>query len=500
MEMRGTGKRIRTGLAFCRLGLVLSALLVLLPGRGDLHAQERERQGYTIRDGRMYISLSKNIGLAALDSFMSRYNLNAIGLFQFIRTRSMDSLKKLGWTIEMDKPKKFVISKPLLSSDNIGNPAGEILLTERHPNLAEMFPAVNNGISYGYNRFRHKSPFAQGSDGSVTIFLRGNTQAGRVMLAGSFNDWAPNALAMTRTDSGWISILHLGPGKYWYKFIVNGGWTIDTDNLLAENDGRGNTNSVFYVTNFHFLLNGFTNARKVFIAGSFNNWVDDQMRMTKGTTGWELSVYLAEGTHTYRYVVDGQWMTDPGKKDRLPNEFGDYNSVIRIGQPYPFRLPGYEQARQVVLTGSFNRWRNDELFMQRSADGWVLPYALGPGNYEYQFLVDGKPVTDPLDPLVTRQDGKVRNSYLIIAPNFTFHLKGYANAASVYLAGDFDDWSPGTLAMKRDGDGWTFTVHLSVGKHLYKYIVDGQWIRDPGNPLWEQNEFDTGNSIVWVEK
>lgn len=477
---------------------ILCALLILLITGMSVRGQSHVHS-YSIKDGRMYISLSRNISIPALDSFMSRYNLNAIGLFQFIRTRSMDSLKKLGWRFEAEKPKKFVISKPLLSSDNIGNPAGQIILTEMHPSMAGRFPVVNNGISYGFNRFKRKFPFIQ-ENGWVTIFLRGNTKASRVNLAGSFNNWSTDGLAMTRTDSGWIAHLRLIPGKYWYKFIVDGGWRTDEDNRLSENDGEGNTNSVFYVTNFQFVLHGFAKARNVFIAGSFNDWQGDQLRMVRTGAGWELPVYLAEGTHTYRYVVDGDWIADPGKKDRLPNEFGDFNSVIRIGQPTIFRLPGHEHAGQVVLTGSFNRWRKDELFMQQTDGGWVLPYTLGPGNYEYQFLVDGKPVTDPLDSLVTFDNGKIKNSYLIIQPNYTFYLKGYANARSVYLAGDFDNWSPGTLAMKRTGDGWTFSVHLSVGKHLYKYVVDGQWIRDPGNELWEENEFDTGNSIVWIEK
>ncbi|HEY4334993.1 MAG TPA: glycogen-binding domain-containing protein, partial [Puia sp.] len=271
MEIGAPRQLNRIRPAFRRLGILMSTtLIILLLCVTDLQAQ-KAHQSYTIRDGRMYISLSRDIGLSALDSFMSRYNLNAIGLYQFIRTRTMDSLKKLGWKVEMDQPKKFVISKPLFSSGNFGNPAGEILLTEKHPNLTEMFPSVNNGTRCGYNSFRRKHPFAQTGDGTVTIFLRGNIQAGRVMLAGSFNNWVPNALAMTRTDSGWISILHLSPGKYWYKFIIDGRWRTDEDNLLSQNDGEGNTNSVFYVTNFDFVLQGFTNARKVFVAGSFND-------------------------------------------------------------------------------------------------------------------------------------------------------------------------------------------------------------------------------------
>jgi hypothetical protein len=53
-------------------------------------------------------------------------------------------------------------------------------------------------------------------------------------------------------------------------------------------------------------------------------------------------------------------------------------------------------------------------------------------------------------------------------------------------------------SMKKVNDGWMVELFLPVGKCLYKFIVDGQWIIDPGNKLWEQNEFGTGNSLLWV--
>ena len=77
-----------------------------------------------------------------------------------------------------------------------------------------------------------------------------------------------------------------------------------------------------------------------------------------------------------------------------------------------------------------------------------------------------------------------------------FLYKG--NTTSVEWAGDFNGWDPKAYAMKKQGDDWIFPVHLSVGKHLYKFIVDGKWMNDPANPLWEQNEYETGNSVLWV--
>ena len=151
-----------------------------------------------------------------------------------------------------------------------------------------------------------------------------------------------------------------------------------------------------------------------------------------------------------------------------------------------------------MLSGSFNGWRTDELNMTKTATGWELPYALGPGNYQYKFFVENKWISDPDNPLTA--DNKMGNSFLIIQPNYTFRLKGKGNARQVYIAGNFNDWSPNSFPMRKEGDDWVFTVHLHIGKHLYKYIIDGNWVIDPGNKLWEQNEYGTGNSVLWIGK
>ena len=456
-------------------------------------AAQQPVKAYTVKDGRMFIALSKQLTDASLDSFIAQYHLNDLALKEYIRGVFLDSLEKLGWKLDLNNSQLFVISKRLDSYDNLRNPANKIMLADKEASFAERFPVVSNRVIYGYNRFRNKSTFAT-ADSLVTFLLRNNKNAARVMLAGSFNNWEPDALAMTKTDTGWIATVKLEPGKYWYKFIIDGNWTTDTDNRINENDGLGNMNSVFYKPNTVFKLQSFHNAKRVYLAGSFNNWKPGELLMNKTGTGWELPLYLADGTHTYRFVIDGKWIADPGNSETFPNEFNDVNSVIRIGKPFLFYLNGYTDAKRVVLSGSFNGWRNDELYMKKTAAGWELPYTLGPGNYQYRFIVDNKWVSQPgtID--------RTGNDYFIIQPNYTFRLRGFNNAKNVFLAGDFNDWSPNTFLMKREGDEWIFAVHLSPGKHVYKFVVDGKWIVDPGNKLWEQNEHNTGNSVLWIEK
>ncbi|MDQ3843007.1 MAG: glycogen-binding domain-containing protein, partial [Bacteroidota bacterium] len=408
------------------------ALLFVLP---SLLWAQKPITNYTVSNGKMYIEITKDIKEAALDSFIVQFNLQDLYLKEFIKRNVADSLKKRGWKVEKNNETGFIISKPFAPFETINNPADRIIFAEKHPTFAERFPATNNGIIYGYNRFRNKSSFITDDKSVVTFYLRNHSRATGVMLAGSFNDWNPDALAMQKTDSGWIAPVKLGPGKYWYKFIVDGRWIVDEDNLLRENDGLGNINSIFYRTNTVFFLSGYTEAKDVSLAGSFNQWRPRDLSMNRTTNGWVLPLYLSEGTHAYKFVVDGRWIRDERNPHKLPDGKGDFNSFIALGKPYLFQLKGYKNAKEVRLAGSFNQWRDFELIMNKTGNGWALSYVLGPGNYEYQFLVDGARVTDPANPPAVNNG----NSILIIQPNYTFLLKGYNTAEKVFLAGDFNN-------------------------------------------------------------
>ncbi|MEO6670428.1 MAG: hypothetical protein ABIN36_13180, partial [Ferruginibacter sp.] len=334
METMITGKQMASCL---RLVVCVCFLVVIWQLRASGQAPVKI---YTIKNGKMYIELSKFLGEPALDSFINQFNLTELALKQFIKANNSDSIKFHGWEIDKNENDVFAISKPLLSSSESNNPAEQLVLS-----IADRF-LVKSGIVFGYNKFKKGAAF-EVRDSIVRFFIRNNQEARRVMLAGSFNNFSPDALPMQKTDSGWITNVKLGPGKYWYKFIVDGNWRIDEDNQLRENDGKGNTNSIYYKTNTRFLLDGYLNAKKVYLAGSFNNWQNKELLMRKSASGWGLALYLAEGTYTYRYVADGNWFFDPGNPEKLPNEFNDFNSVIKIGMPYLFRLNGFQEARQV---------------------------------------------------------------------------------------------------------------------------------------------------------
>jgi len=63
----------------------------------------------------------------------------------------------------------------------------------------------------------------------VAIRLQLRTEPGcAVFVAGSFNAWRAKEFALTEGETGtYTAELHLSPGEYEYKFIVNGRWQAD---------------------------------------------------------------------------------------------------------------------------------------------------------------------------------------------------------------------------------------------------------------------------------
>jgi beta-lactamase regulating signal transducer with metallopeptidase domain len=80
--------------------------------------------------------------------------------------------------------------------------------------------------------------------GNTTFRLSGYPNARIVAVAGSFNNWNQSQYLFTRVDGEWICKVNLPPGKYEYKFIVDGNWLVDPRNPKTKNDERGNENSV----------------------------------------------------------------------------------------------------------------------------------------------------------------------------------------------------------------------------------------------------------------
>lgn len=72
-------------------------------------------------------------------------------------------------------------------------------------------------------------------------------------------------------------------------------------------------------------------ARKVSVAGSFNNWDTRSNLAKKDSRGnWAAKVSLKSGRYEYKFIVDDSWINDPNCPNRTGNAFGSQNSVVEI--------------------------------------------------------------------------------------------------------------------------------------------------------------------------
>ncbi|MEZ4551002.1 MAG: glycogen-binding domain-containing protein [Desulfobacterales bacterium] len=72
--------------------------------------------------------------------------------------------------------------------------------------------------------------------------------AGTVKLLGDFNNWEPAKHPMNPIADGlWEKIIMLDPGRYEYKFLVDGEWELDAENSKKCRNEFGSENSVMDV-------------------------------------------------------------------------------------------------------------------------------------------------------------------------------------------------------------------------------------------------------------
>ncbi|MCM8799893.1 MAG: AAA family ATPase [Candidatus Omnitrophica bacterium] len=72
-------------------------------------------------------------------------------------------------------------------------------------------------------------------------------------------------------------------------------------------------------------------AREVYLVGDFNNWKLEQTSLMESKEGrWTKKLTLAPGSYRYRFVVDGNWIEDPYNLNKVPNPFGQMDSLLEI--------------------------------------------------------------------------------------------------------------------------------------------------------------------------
>lgn len=254
---------------------------------------------------------------------------------------------------------------------------------------------------------------------------------------------------------------------------------------------------------------------QVAVSGNFNKWSKKAWKMKQiGPYTYQLRKKLKDFTDKFdgefKFLINGRYWADPNNwrvaEKLIPTDIweGVYNLDVYNVVPVEkgnaaFFLKGFADANEVVLAGSFNGWKTKGLKMKKVEKGWAVNLELPVGRYEYKFIVDGNWIHDPDNPDTVVNEYSTLNSVLLISRTIDFELAGFLNAKKVILAGTFNDWNEYKMKMDRTESGWKISLNLSSGKYAYKFIVDGQWMIDPDNPLSEYDPYGNLNSILMVQ-
>jgi hypothetical protein len=472
-------------------GSIAFLFLLLLSSRQTAIAQSHNT--LIIAGDHLVLALDLKSSSKQLDSVLKVAGINSSGAK--ILRGDFSALANDGWK-ETKRENNLVEFNRSLSGLNDNSQSEPYRITTRLPRF-DGEPGYPEKVKFGINNYAKVTVFEL-SSGLTRFILPGYQQAKRVFLSGNFNNWSTLQGLMKKLDGGWLIDIKLAPGVYEYKYIVDGRWRTDPNNLQEINDGAGNVNSLYFKYNYTFKLAGYPSAHRVILTGDFNSWDANQIILERKGNNWQRQLFLDDGSHTYHYLVDALWITDPANPNKVKDEDGHENSVLNFGETLLFKLMGYPDAKKVFLAGNFNGWKPGELSMQKTKNGWILPRTLPAGNYNYKFIVDGNWITDPLNPCYAVEDG-VTNSFVAVKPNHTFKLKGHSDIKQVKLIGTFSKWDDGEYTLAHKGDEWTIDLYLKPGKYLYKFKVNHQTIKDPGNKLYEPGDDNNDNSVLWME-
>ena len=86
------------------------------------------------------------------------------------------------------------------------------------------------------------------SNQKITKFFLSAPEATQVCLAGDFNNWDIQSLPLERNqNSQWEITIQLSPGRYEYKYLVDGSWFDNIPGVEKVWNSYGTQNCVIYV-------------------------------------------------------------------------------------------------------------------------------------------------------------------------------------------------------------------------------------------------------------
>jgi enterochelin esterase-like enzyme len=218
----------------------LIALIGIKPEPKNFAEGRRSKQSSISR--KAIATTEVKVAPALLRQYVGRYEIDPKFAHDFVVYVSVkdDSL----WV----KP-SYLRQRPVIAESNSGFRDSEI------PDLHLAFVRDEKGNVTGLTLntgqgdvlVKKMPPPAPSLTGNTTFTLAGHTDAEAVAIYGSFNDWIQAKNYCLKQADGWVCHVDLAPGKYTYKFLVDGIGLLDPTNPATEADSNGLVDSVIVI-------------------------------------------------------------------------------------------------------------------------------------------------------------------------------------------------------------------------------------------------------------
>jgi len=214
----------------------------------------------------------------------------------------------------------------------------------------------------------------------VFTVMEWSGEGSEVKVAGDFSEWQPRPA--TNVDGRWKMEIDLQPGRYAFKWIVNGNWVTD-DTQLTETDQSGNRNNIIIVetpsptqTNVTMPDTPKTSGETQegsrptsVVSGDSDSW--EQVSVGDCNDKPEKEIKMESSGSEEGFEVAGLTKTSEEKKVNIERTFSPtdeyYKTITSVGE----KLDSFEYPVMYWDTPSYSLMK-EGVWLKQLQDKWLL--------------------------------------------------------------------------------------------------------------------------------
>lgn len=261
----------------------------------------------------------------------------------------------------------------------------------------------------------------------------------------------------------------------------------------------------------------------------------DTIREMRIAHNWSMTVRIVANLYDVRTKLGREILAELRKRhaDAMFTTFINFNTKLKescsLGQPVTEYDPAsigcrdfVRLAREVIALGAASPQASPQTIPQAAAaipeaiaqeapakkDEGLMDRAEALAADASQLLATTQTLLGPDRAVAKRETAPTaeetdRKIEMIYGPRAvedgTLFVVRAGGARAVSLAGDFNGWNPDLAPLQRLRDeSFEIRLPLAPGRYQYRYVIDGQWERDPTNERVAVNPYGELNSVVEV--